>query len=281
MIMRNSLLRAYVAKHIQLLLIFSAHAFFLSGWLWKQESFLVLGSLRQKDDNVPSVSRRLIPMRLSTQIPLVLLVLALILVCALPALAGALPPCVKAVSSNNGNFLVISDAQLEPEQGNISRVQQVSLQVFPKENFINTKDRVASPATYWANWVQWRVVLDSSNSRPVPGCPLSLITDDGEFLIVLNVHATDSALRIYRRRDHIGDPVREGPNHGVFIRDITLREIWPADKLADVQIVTDETPQWFAGGAFEFSTDCRLLIHKTRWGNTVRINLRDGSVSRN
>lgn len=222
-------------------------------------------------------------MRLSAQIVAVLIP-ALILACALPAHAGPLPPCVKAVSSNNGNFLVISDAQLEPEQGNIARVarvQQVSLQVFPKENFINTKDRVSSPATYWANWVQWSVVLDSSNSRPVPGCPLSLITDDGEFLIVLNVHATDSALRIYRRRDHIGDPVREGPDHGVFIRDIGLREIWPADKLSGVQVVTDETPQWFAGGTFEFSIDCRLLIHKTRWGNTVRINLQDGSASRN
>jgi hypothetical protein len=155
------------------------------------------------------------------------------------------------------------------------------LQVFPKEKFINAKDRVTAPVTYWANGAQWSVVLDSTNSRPIPGCPLSLITDDGEFLVVLNVHATDSALRIYRRRDHIGDPVREVPDHGVFIRDIALREIWPGDKLADVRIVTDETPQWFAGGNFEFSTDCRLLIHKTRWGNTVRINLRDGSVSRN
>ena len=76
-------------------------------------------------------------MRLSTQIALVL-VPALILACTLPALAGALPPCVKAVSSNNRNFLVTSDAQLKSEQ-----------------------------------------VLDSSNSRSVPGCPLSLITDDG------------------------------------------------------------------------------------------------------
>jgi hypothetical protein len=222
------------------------------------------------------------PMRLSTQIARVLvpaLIPALILACTLPALAGALPPCVKAVSSNNGNFLVISDAQLEPEQGTTARVQQVSLQVFPKENFINTKDRVTSPATYWVNGVQWSVVLDPRNTHLVPACPLSLITDDGEFLIVLNVHATDSVLRIYRRRDHVGDPVRQGPDHGVFIGDITLREIWPADKLANVQIVTDETPQWFSGGSFEFSTDCRWLIHKTRWGNTVRINLQDGSVS--
>jgi hypothetical protein len=117
-------------------------------------------------------------MRLSTQIALVL-VPALILACTLPALAGALPPCVKAVSSNNGNFLVTSDAQVESEQGNIARVQQVSSRVFPKENFINTKDRVTSSATYRTNWVQWSVVLDSSNSRSVPGCPLSLITDDG------------------------------------------------------------------------------------------------------
>jgi hypothetical protein len=231
------------------------------------------------DDNGPSVLRGLIPMPLSTQITHVLVVLALILACALTALAGPLPPCVKAVNSNNGSFLVISDVQLESEHGNGARVQQVSLQVFPKENFINAKDRVTSPATYWTNWLQWSVVLDSRNTHPVPGCPLSLITDDGEFLIVLN--ATDSALRIYRRRDHPGDPVREGPDHGVFIKDITLREIWPADKLPNVQIVTDETPQWFAGGTFEFSPDCRLLIHKTRWGNTVRINLQDGSVSRN
>ena len=31
MILRYSLLRTYVAEHIQLLLVFSAHAFFLSG----------------------------------------------------------------------------------------------------------------------------------------------------------------------------------------------------------------------------------------------------------
>jgi len=206
--------------------------------------------------------------------------LSLMLACAVPALAGALPPCVKAVSSKNGNFLVISDVQLEP--GNGARVQQVSLQVFPKENFINGKDRLTLPATYWTNWVHWSVVLDSSNAHPVPACPLSLISNDGEFLIVLNMYAagsTGSALRIYRRRDHTGDPIREGPDHGVFIKDITLKEIWPADKFPSVETVTDETPQWFAGGSFEFSTDCQVLVHQTRWSNTVRIDLRDGSVS--
>jgi|HubBroStandDraft_6_1064221.scaffolds.fasta_scaffold327465_2 hypothetical protein len=210
-----------------------------------------------------------------------LLVLFLTLFVTLPALAGALPPCIKAVSSNNGKFLVISDVLLEPENQNAARARQVSLQVFPKETFINAKDRLSAPATYWTNWPQWSVVLDSRNTHPVPACPLSLVTDDGEFLILLNEHAMDSAFRIYRRRDHLGDPVREGPDHGVFIKDITLREIWPAGSLSNVQIVTDETPQWFAGGTFEFSPDCRTLIHKTRWGNTIRINLSDGTVSKN
>ncbi len=86
-------------------------------------------------------------------------------------------------------------------------------------------------------------------------------------------------MQIYRKRDHLGDPIREGPDHGVFIREIAIDKIWPTDKLpANSAIWTDHTPEWFAGGTFEFSADNRQLIHKTRWGNTVRINLFDGSM---
>jgi hypothetical protein len=99
-----------------------------------------------------------------------------------------------------------------------------------------------------------------------------------QFLILLNLHATDSALTMYRRRDHPGDPVREGPDHGVLIKNISLEEIWPSERFSKVQMVTDERAQWFAGGNFEFSPDSRTLLHRTRWGNTVCINLRNGSV---
>jgi len=64
----------------------------------------------------------------------------LILSTSLPTFAGPPLPCVKAVSSVHGNFLVISDAQLKPERENIFTVQQVSLGVFPKENSINDKE---------------------------------------------------------------------------------------------------------------------------------------------
>jgi hypothetical protein len=42
-----------------------------------------------------------------------------------------------------------------------------------------------------------------------------------------------AVLQIYRRRDHPGDPVRKGPDHGVFIKSIVLKEIWPSDKIAE------------------------------------------------
>jgi hypothetical protein len=225
----------------------------------------------------------LIRMRFSKQTAL-LFAPSLILAGILPALGSAISPCVKATSSKNGAFLVISDIELEPgrDHENGARVQQVTLQVFPRKIFVNAGDRLTSQGTPWDDWLQWSVILDSQNTHPLLGCPLPLITDDGEFLVIVTQDSTspDSpALLIYRRRDHPGEPVRAGPDHGAFVKDITLKEIWPAEKFPKVLVVNEATPLWFAGGTFEFSPDCRLLIHKTRWGSTVRINLSDGSVS--
>jgi hypothetical protein len=181
------------------------------------------------------------------------------------------------MSSKNGNFLVLADPYVPGRE-------RVSLQVLSKGNFINAYQRLAGPATYWGGEA-WGVVLDADFMHNSQGqCPLPLITDDGEFLILVHIGPTFSGgaavLQIYRRRDHLGDPIREGPDHGVFIKEIALKEIWTPDKVAaNPEIWTDHTPEWFAGGTFEFSSDDRQLIHKTRWGNTVRINLADGSLS--
>jgi len=160
------------------------------------------------------------------------------------------------------------------------KVQRVSLQVFPKENFINAKDKLTAPVTYWADWSRWSVVLDPSHMRNEPACPLPLITDDGKYVVLLRIgpvfSGEDAVLQIYRWD-------RRGTDHGVFVKDIALKEIWrtPGILGQDLGAWTDETPQWFAGGTFEFSSDCRQLIHNTRFGNTLRINLQDGSVSQN
>jgi hypothetical protein len=195
----------------------------------------------------------------------------------LPAMAGTLPPCVRAVSSENGNFLVISEAEDKP---GTQQIEEWSFEVFPKENFLNPKDRLDSQSTYWTDWKRWSVLLKVDRSQLI-SCRFPLITDDGEFLVLLRAGPTfsgNSVLEIYRKRDHNGDPVREGPDRGVFIKSITLDEIWPPDKAAAETMFTDESPEWYSGGTFEFTSDRRQLIHKTRWGNTVRISLEDGSL---
>jgi hypothetical protein len=72
---------------------------------------------------------------------------------------------------------------------------------------------------YWIEAVWWGVVLDPQDRQIFSACPLSLITDYSEFLIILNVQAApETALRIYRRRDHPGELTGgEGPDHGVQI----------------------------------------------------------------
>ena len=202
---------------------------------------------------------------------------------AVSAVAGPLFPCPRAVSSSDGSFLVLSDVQFTPGPNNSVKVPRVSLQVFPKERFINAKEQFATTAAYWTNWARWSVVLDSMPMHNEPECPLPLITNDGEFLVLLHLGGVfspeDAVLQIYRRRDHLGDPVGKGPDHGVFIKTIALKEIWSPDKVAEnTGLWTDHTPEWFAGGTFEFSSDCRELTHQTRWGNTVRIKLDDGST---
>ncbi|HYN14966.1 MAG TPA: hypothetical protein VES66_04145 [Terriglobales bacterium] len=219
-------------------------------------------------------------MRRSAQLTF-LRVLCLIFSLALPAVAGQLFPCPRAVSSSNGNFLVLSDVQFEHGQGLTARVKRVSLQVFSKEHFINAKDRLTTPATYWTDGPQWDVVLASMPMHNEPECPVPLITDDGEFMVLLRIgmvaSGEDAVLQIYRW-DH-----RSPDHHGVFVKDIALKEIWKTPGMLGQNLGTwtDGTPEWFAGGTFEFSSDCRQLIHKTRFGNTVRVNLQDGSVSGN
>jgi hypothetical protein len=201
-----------------------------------------------------------------------------------PVIAGPLFPCIKAVSSKNGNFVAVVDLQPKTEQRSAVGPHLISINILPKENFINQKDNFVAPVTYWTDRIVWAVVLDSSRVHNETGCPLPLVSDDGEFLILLQTGpafaADRSVLEIYRRRDHPGDLMKSGPDHGIFVKSIALADLWPTDRLPTNSVSwTDESPQWFAGGTFAFSEDRRQLIHRTRWGNTIHIDLQDGSLS--
>jgi hypothetical protein len=202
--------------------------------------------------------------------------LSCLLLIAVSAHAQALFPCINAVSSRSGSFLGLANLEYLEKPG----YARYSLSIFRKEQFINPNDQVGVPGTYWTD-AYWSVVLD--NLHEYLPCQFPMITDDGEFVVLLHsgsASAEEPVLRIYRKRDHTGDPIRKGPDHGIFIKGISLREIWPSDKVTAAESWIAGGPEWFTGASFDFSADGRELIYKTRWGNTVRISLPEGVVLR-
>lgn len=201
------------------------------------------------------------------------LVVTAALLCAAPAIAGPLAPCIRAASSASGGFLVITDAEFPLTSP--ASAERVTLHVVPIETFDrDTNHKVDSPNKYWifGGWNGWSVQIEKSDNF-MSSCPIPILSDDGEYLILLEGMSIDWAMRIYRRA---GEAYK-----GILVKDITLKDIWPENKWQDWRNagLTDESPEWFAGGSFAFSADSHTLIHKTRWGNTVRIGLADGSVS--
>lgn len=183
--------------------------------------------------------------------------------CILPAFASPPFVCVKAASSANGEFLAVTDLEMQPGS---NYVKQTTMTVLKKTMLEGTREGFSVPSTYWADWPALKIAFGRSDGIGV--CPLALITNDGKYLVLLKVGAVpDIALRIYA----IG---------GVRVKDVGLKEVWPGKQLAvEPKIITDATPQWFAGGTFVFTSGNRALIHKTRFGNTVRITLETGAVS--
>ena len=220
-------------------------------------------------------------MRLSATLS-VSCVLTLILGSAFPGLAGQPPSCIKAASSKNGNFLVLMNMQLDPPQSKDGVTMSFSFEIFPKENFLNAKDRLTTPGAYFSggSWAQWGVALDSRNGTDGPFtsfCPLPLVTDDGEFLILLAQTPAFSAdnvvLRIYR-----WDRKSTGiPGEGRLVEEFPLKKFY--FPLLESPCCSDESPAWFAGGSLNFSSDNSQLIYKSQYGNTARITLANGSVS--
>ena len=204
----------------------------------------------------------------------------------LPAFAGPLFPCPKAASSRNGNFLVVTELETASISGAGATIQRAVLNIYARETFINAHQRLnSSSGPYWRSTPDWSVALEEKQVDFPAFCPVALVTDDGEFLVLLRtgmVNSGNSAvLRIYRRANHTGQPIVMYPDHGVITAEIKLNQLWPAARLAGVAGVwDDESPEWFAGGTFEFSPDNRQLWHKTRWGNTAHIYLADGSVTK-
>jgi hypothetical protein len=192
--------------------------------------------------------------------------------------ASALMPCITATLSANSRILVLNELTYDDRDETHPRYPRTStFRVLRREVEPNEGHRLNGPDTYWAGAL-WSVVLTSRER--VIACPYALVTDDGEYLILVGVGYLEGvALSIHRRRDHPGQPLGgSGPDHGVLVREIPLHDLWPPEQIP--QGITDATPQWSASGTFSFTPDNRTLIHKTRWGQTLLISLVTGEITR-
>jgi len=182
---------------------------------------------------------------------------ALCVACAVAARAsrahaGAPPPCIAATLSANNNILVVNDLVYDdPDETHARRPRTSTFRVLQRYVDINEGLRMNGPNAYWAGFL-WSVVFTSDGKTPLISCRYTLVTDDGEFLVLIGDFFGPVALSIYRRRDHPGLPFGgPGPDHSVLIRQIPLLDLWPPEHIP--RMINDHTPLWFASGTFVFS----------------------------
>jgi hypothetical protein len=193
------------------------------------------------------------------------------------ALAGPLRPCIRAVLSSHGKILVVDELAFSNQNESHARRPMKSTFKISKQ-YIEPNEglRLNGAARYWADPL-WSVELTDSDQDPI--CPYMLVTDDGEYLVLVGDGLShNTALSIYRRRDHPGQPFGgSGPDHGILIKHIPLSDLLPSQSIPDG--IFDSSPEWFASGTFTFTANDRVLTYKTQWGRTVQINLESGKVA--
>jgi hypothetical protein len=205
------------------------------------------------------------------------------LLSALRSYAGPLSACVGATLSANQHVLVINDLTFDnPDETHIRKVTGSTFHIVQQVNEPNSGLRMSGPDHYYPQWSLgslWSVSFSSYQSPGFVACPYVLVTDDAEFLILLENGPSRTALRIYRRREHPGQPrVDKGPDHGVLVRAIPLDAIRPASSSVLESTWTDHTPQWYSAGELAFSNDNRTLVFRRETG-ALQIDLATGAVS--
>jgi len=184
-------------------------------------------------------------------------------------------PYLVAASSSNGVFLVVWEYEYTDPKGGAQQIpKKITYHVFAKESF--PQDRFIIPGTHWSSTAaSWGVTVEGNFGGP--GGWLPLVNNNGDYLVLVAVTSPVNAkldvVRTYRKSTG---------QSGALIATLSLQDLWPQDHLASLAAphVIQDRPLWYDGGSFEFSPDNQQLIYKTRWGNTVRVNLADGKVSK-
>ena len=213
-----------------------------------------------------------------------LLLAAVFLMQSATAFAGPGPKSPVAALSANGQVLATCEMTFDGQDE--TQVRKVTSSTFAVHTQplreLNSGNRMSGPNTYWDYQpllTTWRVRLPSTEVPRVVGCPYMLVTDDGEYLLLLQSYTFKGAILLFHRHDHRSSPRVEGAyNSGVLVREVPVDEIMPPAASVLGRTITDHTPQWYSHGTFSFSPDSRTLIYKKDTG-TVRIELATGVVT--
>jgi hypothetical protein len=208
-----------------------------------------------------------------------------VLLLPIHSLAGPLSQCIGATLSADHHVLVINELTFnDPDETHVRKVTGSTFRVLEPVREPNAGLRMSGPNLYWPSGdlgAGWGVRFSSSDSAWVPACPYVLVTNDAEFLILLESSPSRIAMRIYRRREHPGQPlIDKAPDHGVLIRAVPLNEIQPAASSPLQMTFTDHTPQWYSHGDWTFTTDNKTLVFRGKTFGTVHIDLATGAVSK-
>lgn len=178
-------------------------------------------------------------------------------------------PGISVASSPNGTFIITSEVTLGRDLGGgAHEIENEIFHVHQRITINHERDAFRTSTSFWGT--RWSFAIDrKSNAWAMTG-NFPLVTDDGEAVVLVNIapamSSTMEVFRIYRRTGTIGR----------LVRIVHLNQLWTQQALSSIPTntaFTDRSPQWFAGGAFDFSSDSQQLIHTTRWGNTVAIRL--------
>jgi hypothetical protein len=193
---------------------------------------------------------------------------------SLCAKASETPQGKTLAMSKNGNYIVVQEWRLGPD----NYVEQVTFQVF-------TKDRdpwqwMTWEGTYWQP--DWSVVL-TENQGVVKGkgMPINvwpLIPDNGNFIVLLD-NMGFYGIWIFRRRTRFDweAPLQIQSQNGLLVKAIAVEELLPPEKRPKNNIVT-WAPPWFEKASFQFSPDDQLLMRYSDSPVSVTINLKDGTI---
>lgn len=185
------------------------------------------------------------------------------------------PPVVRASRSTNGRFLVVTEREYDnPDLRQVRRIVRTTYRVMEAESFSNNnQDRLSTPAPLWSeSALSWQVTPEGNDGIFWP-----LISNDGQSLVLVGVTAAApgrTVLKIYRKNMF----------EGKLVRSFQITELWTVKEVdpdrKGVFLVTDATPEWFAGGFLAFSPDDQRLIYRTQWKDRLSIRLVDGVISR-